>query len=301
MRGVGAVEALRALLPDGLVPVFALVTQLGDVWFVFVVLGILYWGDSRLPGLELSRPAAALVIALALGGLSLTTGLKHLFELPRPPMPGDPAGLRYVPTLLHEAYINAATADGYGFPSGHAIMTTVVWSGLAVVLDVGNRRRRAVVAGVVIALVSFSRVALGVHYAVDVVAGVAVGLAYLGVVVGLTRRHTRVAFWSATVVAAGSVVVGGMTFDTASVLGATVGAAVAWELLGNAVPDRLHTWRAGIAAVAIGLPVFGGLAGVVYALTPSFLVTGLTSAAVLVGVLALPLVVEQIEKRFQTG
>lgn len=301
MRSVGAVEALRTLLPDGLVPLFALVTQLGDVWFVFVVLGILYWGDSRLPGIELSRPRAAFVIGLALGGLALTTGLKHLFGLPRPPMPGDTAGLRYVPGALRGAYVNAATADGYGFPSGHATTTTVVWGGLALVLNVRTRRRRALVAGVVIALVSFSRVALGVHYAVDVAAGVAVGLGYLAVVVGLTDGRTWIAFWSATVVAVGSVFVGGGTFDTASVLGATVGAAVAWELFGGTIPERLHTRRAGIATAAIGLPVCGGLFGVVYAFNPSFLVTALASATVIAGVLTLPLVVEALEKRVRSS
>lgn len=286
MRGVGAVEALRAL-PDALVVLFALVTQLGDVWFVFVLLVLLYWGGD--PSVWLSRPRAAFVLALALGALALTTGLKQLFGLPRPPMAGDPTGLRYVPTVFHELYLNAATADGYGFPSGHALTTTVVWGGLAVVLDVGTRRRRALVAGTVIALVCLSRVALGIHYAVDVVAGVAVGLAYLGVT---GRRRARTAFWLAVAIAVVSVFVGSVTFDDAAALGATVGAAVTWERIRGRMPTQAP--RLNHLAVAVGLVVLGGGFGAVYLLEPPLPVTALVSGVVLAGMLALPLVVERL-------
>jgi membrane-associated phospholipid phosphatase len=299
MRGIGAVEALRALLPDIAAVLFALVTQLGDVWFVFLVLTVLYW--VGLPGSNVSRPRAALLIGLALGGLALTAGLKQFFKLPRPPMPGGVVGLRYVPNALHGAYIDVATASGYGFPSGHALLSTVVWGGLALVLDVWTRRRRALVAGIVIALVGFSRVALGVHYAVDVVAGVAVGLGYLAGIVGVARGHTRVAFWTAAAIAVASVVVGTVTFDDAATLGTTVGAAVAWELFGGRVPESPHSRRTGITVAAVGLAVFGGVFGVVYALKPPFVVTVLASATVLAGTLVLPLVAERIEKRVLTA
>ena len=295
MRGVGAVEALRELLPDILVPLFALVTQLGDVWFVFAVLTALYWvGDG--PSVRLSRPRAAFVIGLALGGLSLTIGLKQLFGLPRPPMPSDPVGLRYVPEILHGAYTNTATADGYGFPSGHAITTTVVWGGLALALDWGTRRQRALVAGTVITAVAVSRVALGVHYAVDVVAGVAVGLGYLAVVVGLARGRARGAFWAAAAVAVGSLFVSATTFDDAAALGATASAVVTWELLGERISAQ-SARRVGVVTATVGVVIFGGGFGVVYALEPPFVVTVLASAVVLAGVLGLPLVAEPIEKR----
>lgn len=297
MRGVGAVEALRELLPDIAVVVFALVTQLGDIWFVFSVLVGLYWVGDRVPGIDISRSRAAFVIGLALSGFALTTGLKQLFTLPRPPMPGGVVGLHYVPTLLHGAYIETATASGYGFPSGHALLTTVAWGGLALVLDVSTRKRRVLVAGAVVALVGFSRVALGVHYAADVVAGVVIGLAYLAVVVGLGDGRTRVALWLAAVIAVFGVLVGAVKFDDAATLGATVGAAVTWELLGEQVPAHLDVRWVGVLTAAVGVVVFGGLFGVVYALEPPFLVTALASAAVFAGVLAFPLVIERVEKR----
>lgn len=294
MRGFGEVEALRTLLPDAAIPLFALLTQLGDVWFVFVVLAVLYWVGGPLPLVgSVTRRQAALVIALALGGLSLTVGLKQLFGLPRPPMPGDVAGLRYVPTPLHGVYRAAATADGFGFPSGHAITTTVVWGGLAAVLDVSTPTRRTLVAGTVVALVALARVALGVHYAVDVLAGIVIALVYLVVVLGIADGRPRRAFWMAVVVAVAGTFVGPTGFDGASTLGATVGATVAWELVRGVVPDRVRNRRRGFVAVAVGLLAFGGVYAVVYVVEPSVVPTAAVSAVVIGGLVALPVAVDR--------
>lgn len=296
MRGFGAVEALESLLPAIAVVTFALITQLGDVWFVFCLLAVVYWLSSSLPGIDIKRSQAAFLIGLALGALALTTGLKQLFALPRPTTSGV-VGLAYVPTILHGVYIETVTASGYGFPSGHALLSTVVWGGLALVLDVGTRRRRALGAGIIVLMIGFSRVALGVHYAVDVVAGVAIGLGYLALLVGLWDRRTRVALWVAVCIAVGSVFVGPVTFDDAAMLGATVGATVTWELLGNRIPARVSTRQTGILITAIGLPIFGGLFTVTYVLEPAFFIAVLASAVVLAGILVLPFVAEQVRKR----
>jgi membrane-associated phospholipid phosphatase len=297
MRDLGVVEALGDLLPEAAVPVFALLTQLGDIWLFFAVLSLLYWFGDRLPGLALDRRRAALAIALALGALSLTIALKGLFDLPRPPNPGTIAGLQYVPDLLYGPYVAATTASGYGFPSGHALGTTVVWGGLAVVLDASTPRRRALAAGTLVGGVSLARVVLGVHYAVDVLAGIAVGLGYLAVVFGLAGGRTRPALWIAVAVAVGAVAIGGPTFDDAAALGATVGAAATWELVRGAVAARPVTRTGGLLAAAVGFPAFGGLFVAVYALEPPFVPTAATSAAVIAGTLALPLATDRVGER----
>jgi len=92
------------------------------------------------------------------------------------------------PVALEPVFADIATGHGPGFPSGHALGTTMVWGGVALILDQGTRRARAAVAGTVVALVSLSRLVLGVHYAVDVVVGVALGLLALGALYWLTDR-----------------------------------------------------------------------------------------------------------------
>ena len=283
MRGLGVTEALRAL-PDVLSVLFALLTQLADVWFVLGLLTLLYWFGERSP-LALPRERGALLVALAFGGLSLIVVLKGFFALPRPPMAGEAAGLRYVPELLHGAYANAATATGYGFPSGHALTATVVWGGLAAVLDVGTRGRRALVAGGVVGVVCLARLVLGVHYLVDVLAGVGFGLAYLAVVLTIARGRARRAFGVAAVVAVVTLL-GTVTADGALAFGATVGALVAWEGVGDRVTDGR---RVSVALGVLGVAVLGGGFVAVYLLALGVVPTALAGAAIGAGVIAMPL------------
>ena len=95
-------------------------------------------------------------------------------------------------------------ASGWSFPSGHAFGAMVFYGLLVAFAWVSTERRTrrvaAVVAGVlVVGAVGLSRVALGVHYLSDVVAGWAVGVAWLAlsqwgvdaVRARLARRSTR--------------------------------------------------------------------------------------------------------------
>lgn len=110
---------------------------------------------------------AVTVVAALVGAQLLTSGLKVLFERPRP-----------------EAGSAVPLPTTYSFPSGHAT-TAAAFVGLLTLLAahaVTSGRRRAVVlsAGVAVALaIGASRVVLNVHYLSDVLAGFAVGSAVL--------------------------------------------------------------------------------------------------------------------------
>lgn len=272
-RGVGAVEALQAVLPEWAVPVVNAVTQLGDVWFVFLLVPALYWfGPSR--GWLADREDAGLFAGLALVALALVVALKALFAVPRPP-----EALRLVAT------------DGYGFPSGHAIASTAIYGGLGVLLDRWTVARRIAVAAVVVAAVALSRVLLGLHYLVDVVAGVGVSLLVLGAVVALRRRDRGAAplLWFGAVVGVAAVVVsavnlGSVSQDAAMAGGATVGAALAWTWLDRR--DAEHVVAPVTAGVA--LVVLGGVFGAVQALEPAVPVVVVANLVVFVGIVGLP-------------
>ena len=153
-RGVGGIDAIRSLLPAGGVEVFAILTVLGDFLVVTLALAVVYTFYDREEG--------AVALVAFVGGTLLLAGLKTALAMPRPPVS-----------------VAAVTADGYGFPSGHAFQSTVGFGLLALVIDRGRRSVRFGLAALGIALVSVSRVAIGVHYAVDVLAGVALGVGYL--------------------------------------------------------------------------------------------------------------------------
>jgi len=85
-----------------------------------------------------------------------------------------------------------AIASGRSFPSGHAMLSTVVYGlVLALVWSRLPPRARPFAAASVIALVvliGFTRVALGVHHLSDVLAGFAMGAAWLALCTWLRQR-----------------------------------------------------------------------------------------------------------------
>jgi membrane-associated phospholipid phosphatase len=244
-RGLGEVAAVRTL-PDAVVDLFGLLTVLGDPVTLLLLVAT---GYLLTAAFDRSPARMATAVALALGAFGLTLALKHAFALPRPP---------------------GAAADGYGFPSGHAIGATVVYGGLAALY--GDDRvpwprafRPSVVAAALIFVVAASRVVIGVHYLVDVVAGVAVGAAYLAVALGW--RSGRVgaadagrAFALATGVALAALWMA-VVRDTVVVAAAGFGGWIGWRVLA----PRLGTHATGRGAVvaAVTLPVVVVTVGVV--------------------------------------
>ncbi len=125
------------------------------------------------------RPAIAVLVS-TIGGAAVTLGLKVLFNRPRPEI---------VPHLTEVA--------SPSYPSGHALLSAVVFLTLGVLGARFTSHRRLRVYFIVIAflltlLVGASRVYLGVHYPSDVLAGWCAGVAWaltVGLVVwGLQRR-----------------------------------------------------------------------------------------------------------------
>ena len=300
MRGLGFSE-LFAATPDVLVLVFALLTQTGDPWFLLVLVVLLYWLAPASLASE-PRRTGALLVGLATGALLLTVGLKSLFGLPRPPGAASATPPVWLPALVAPVFENVATGTGFGFPSGHAIGTTVVYGGLATVLDVWDRRRRVAAAATVVGLVGLSRVVLGVHYGVDIVVGVAVGLAFL---VGALRvadgRPDRL-FGVVAVVGLLALVVAAAGGHAAEVrdavagLGGALGGLVALRRVG---PDELtavaDTPVSPVAAV-VGLAVTGGLWAGVAAMQSTLPVTVVVVAVAVATVVAYPRLVATVRR-----
>lgn len=154
---------------------FYLLTHLGDAWLLTAlaaVVAVLLWRRGHGP------LALAWLLALA-GNALLIPLLKRIFERVRP---------------VHEhGLVNEA---GWSFPSGHTAGATVAYGMLAyLALRVLPPRWHvpALMGAAALAFtVGSSRVFLQVHFASDVVAGFACGLAWLAVCVlsvELSRRH----------------------------------------------------------------------------------------------------------------
>jgi membrane-associated phospholipid phosphatase len=257
-RGAGLVQLLQDALPRWAMEAFAAATHLGDSAVLLALAALVYYGYDRAEG--------AFVLATLFAGFAVLIASKAWFGLARPP-----GTLQYV------------AETGFGFPSGHAVSVTVGWGALAIVLEeLSTGRRRLMVAAIVIGTVALSRVVIGVHYLVDVVVGLGLGIAVLGVSACSLRRSPVAGFGAAGGLAAVAVAVAGGSTPSVVLFGACVGAMLTWQLIEPA--DRPFG-REGVLATAGGGVVVGAVTAF---LAPVTALTFGAGAAVTAGGLLLP-------------
>ena len=153
--------AIRQIHTPILDQLMVLVTHLGEPFVLMVVacgLGvILLFQKSRLEALTL--------LVASSGALGLNIWLKELFARSRPALWEQILDVRF-----------------YSFPSGHAMMSLVVYGILAYGLVLRFRHQQTLIALasiILIAAIGFSRLYIGVHWPTDVLGGYAAGLVWL--------------------------------------------------------------------------------------------------------------------------
>jgi undecaprenyl-diphosphatase len=151
-----------ALRSEDMVDVLRVLAVVLDPWvFRVVVVAVSVWLWQR----GARRLALWAVTTTVIGGV-LGAVLKYVVERARPTF-DEPV----------------AHASGYSFPSGHALNSFLCTGVLVLVflpvLTAAGRRLAYAIAGFVVLLTGYDRVALGVHYVSDVVAGWIVATACL--------------------------------------------------------------------------------------------------------------------------
>jgi undecaprenyl-diphosphatase len=147
-------------------------TALGGVGVLLLITAAVsgyLWLDGR-------RAAMGFVLAATFGGVAVGMLLKASFSRPRPDV---------VPHLS-DVYTSS-------FPSGHSMMSAVVYLTLGALLTRLVARRRLklyflAVAALLTGLVGVSRVFMGVHYPTDVLAGWSAGLVWASACWLIARR-----------------------------------------------------------------------------------------------------------------
>ena len=136
---------------------FRAVTSLGDELFYLLLFPFLLWCVDFYLGIRVG--------IIFLLSVYANNGLKEIFQQPRPF------------EILPE--IQKIYASGYGFPSGHAQSSLVVWGSIAYWKKQTWIRYLSVL---LILLIGFSRIYLGVHFPTDILGGWLIG----GLILGLS-------------------------------------------------------------------------------------------------------------------
>jgi membrane-associated phospholipid phosphatase len=165
------IYALQDVASPALDRVMLLVTNLGSEqgYVLLLILGFVVV-DARL-----GRSLAVVFLS----GMYLNAVLKLAFSTQRP--------FEIDPTVARSAAA-IETAPGSGFPSGHAQGAMTFWGTAATFV---RRSWFTLLAAVVVALVSVSRLYLGVHLPIDVIGGLAIGMLVVVVGVAVQRSGAR--------------------------------------------------------------------------------------------------------------
>lgn len=147
-------EWITAWRYEALTPVFEGLSFLGEATFFLAIFTLGYWLVDRRVFLRVS---VVLMITAVLNSL-----LKGVFQVPRP-----------------DESLRLVVETGWSFPSGHAMIAGTIWPWLA---RESKRRWTWFVAALLALGIAASRVYLGVHFPLDVIVGLLLGV---GLFVGL--------------------------------------------------------------------------------------------------------------------
>ncbi|CAG0958400.1 MAG: phosphatase PAP2 family protein [Candidatus Methanoperedens sp.] len=127
---------------------FKVVTNAGSEPVYILLASLIFWCLNKKTGIR--------VMYVIMFSAYTALLAKSLFGMPRPPY-----------------YLHKVTENEFGFPSGHAQVSSGFWG----YLGIRSKKNRIIIVGAVaIILVSLSRLYLGVHYLGDVVGGIIFGL-----------------------------------------------------------------------------------------------------------------------------
>ena len=283
------VEAIAEITPWIIALLLVPLTHLGSVLVIVPALGVAY--------LWRPRTVAPWLGAVA-GYYGVMAGIKSLNSATRPDV-APPIGPEAYPELFSWWYTHATSISTTSFPSGNVMLATIIAGLITLDLKAGSLRQRAMVTGTLVFAVAYSRIALGVHYPIDVIAGVALGVGFLAVFV-LVRDSSRdpvaSVFALGAICALFAIWVSNGTFSAPPVesltgsnrpiaFGGALGGLVGWKLT-QRYAGRLRRQTAAVVTVTLVLIAVGAYLGHSEPSTP--LLTTVRAGILTVAIVSLP-------------
>lgn len=240
---ISILQLLEGLRGTTLNIVFQIITFSGEGVLLAAIIAIIYWCINKKLGLRLG-----FIMLFSMLGNGL---VKNSVKAQRPFELGIVEGLR------------KHTATGYSFPSGHTQSATTFW--LALMLHM-KEKWVYYVGGVMIGLTGLSRLYLGVHWPVDVLAAI-----FLGIIFTMIGQYIFDKFEKLSVlvlmlicIVIGSTLILGFDRDYTKALGAMIGLIVGLVLEARYISfDTKGSLRIQVLKIVMGVTglivIAGGL------------------------------------------
>ena len=262
---------IREVYPESYLDFAILVTDVGGVTFLMVLLSVLYWLTDR--------RQVALVVSYVVAGFVFITAIKVVLGMPRPP--------------AEVMVLGELDGDPYGFPSGHAFISVVVYGGLLWAFDLVRKWWALLGVALLVVAISLSRVVVGVHYLGDVLVGAPLGLLFLFAVIRLVDGSPTRGFVLASALAIPGVIVADGVYESVMGLGLALGGLAVAGSIEN-LPD-LRSRLEGAVVTVVGLAVIVAGTLVESAVVGFEPAAALVYAAIVASIVLLPGAVGRIE------
>ncbi|MBK5200375.1 MAG: phosphatase PAP2 family protein [Spirochaetaceae bacterium] len=126
----------------------------GEEAIIIIILGWILYGIDKKKGFAICGSILSATIAMGI--------IKAIVRAPRP-----------FQVLTEIKGKRLSTATGYSFPSGHASVSSSMYSSIAIAF---KKKTLSIICATTIVLVAISRMYLGVHWPIDVFGGIIIGI-----------------------------------------------------------------------------------------------------------------------------
>lgn len=209
------------------------ITFMAESLFIVVIIALLYWCVDKQKSLKI---AWIVLFSSVINGV-----VKNIVKMPRPFQRGVVTPIR------------VETATGYSFPSGHTQIATSFWGGA---MTLFKDKSVVLLGSAFILSTAFTRLYLGVHWPLDVLGGIVLGI--ICVIIGdklvdIKKGFTKVHIVGCSI-AAIAVLILPVDGDLAKAIGALLGMVVGAYLESKYIHFKeKQPWKKQLIKIGIGV------------------------------------------------
>ena len=150
--------------------IYEFITFFGDIYAMIMIIGFLYWGYKK----DLGKRIAT----YAVSSLIVSISLNNIVMRRRPYFDHDQ--IKCLKPRSDEGDIYDTVVQGYSFPSGHSVDSITSYGVIG--FNTKSKLLKFVFIFAIPVIIGLSRIALGVHYPTDIIAGwILAGLIVFGI------------------------------------------------------------------------------------------------------------------------